>query len=104
VTNEIVNINKELLLSEMAENLVGSEIIKLANEVNERNKNGEHIFNLTIGDFDPAIFPIPKALKEEIVKAYDAGQTNYPASNGMLELRRAVSDFLFTRGGMKIKF
>ena len=99
--NDIASLNKELIFSEMAENLVGSEIIKLANEVNEKIKNGEHILNLTIGDFDPSIFPIPEVLKEEIIKAYHARQTNYPASSGMLELRRAVSDFLFTRGGIE---
>ncbi|MBL4658342.1 MAG: aminotransferase class I/II-fold pyridoxal phosphate-dependent enzyme [Flavobacteriales bacterium] len=101
MAEEITNFKKELILSEMAENLVGSEIIKLANEVNERIRNGEHIFNLTIGDFDPSIFSIPADLKEEIIKAYESGHTNYPTSNGIVELRRAVSDFLFTRGGIE---
>jgi len=101
MTQEITRLNKEFMLSEMAENLVGSEIIKLANEVGVRIKNGEPIFNLTIGDFDPSIFPIPEALKDEIINAYHAKQTNYPAANGIVELRRAVSDFLFTRGGVK---
>ena len=101
MTNGIANIKKGLILSEMAENLVGSEIIKLANEVNERIRSGEHIFNLTIGDFDPSIFPIPEVLKDEIIKAYNDGQTNYPTSNGIIELRRAVSDFLFSRGNIE---
>jgi len=101
MVHDIASLNKELILSEMAENLVGSEIIKLANEVNEKIKSGEHIFNLTIGDFDPSIFAIPEGLKNEIINAYNAGQTNYPASNGIVELRRAVSDFLFTRGGIE---
>ena len=43
-------------VSEMAENLVGSEIIKLAGEVKAKIKNGEKIYNLTIGDFNPNIF------------------------------------------------
>jgi aspartate aminotransferase len=59
-----------LKVSEMAENLIGSEIIKLAGEVNAKIKNGEKIYNLTIGDFNPKIFPIPSELKAEIVKAY----------------------------------
>ena len=49
-----------LRVSEMAENLIGSEIIKLAGEIQEKIKNGERIFNYTIGDFDPEIFPIPQ--------------------------------------------
>lgn len=75
----------------MAETLIGSEIIKLGNEVNERIKAGEKISNLTIGDFDPSIFPIPDLLLEEIIRAYKEGFTNYPMANGMPELRTAVA-------------
>ena len=85
----------------MAENLVGSEIIKLAGEVKQKIANGEKIYNYTIGDFDPEIFPIPAELTEEIIKAYRAGHTNYPAANGMLELRKSVSRYLHTRGGVE---
>jgi hypothetical protein len=46
-------------VSDMADTLIGSEIIKQANEINEKIRNGANIFNLTIGDFDPAVFPIP---------------------------------------------
>jgi len=88
-------------VSEMAENLVGSEIIKLAGEVKEKIKNGEKIYNLTIGDFNPSIFPIPSELKDEIIKAYQNNETNYPAANGMQELRDTVSRFLHTRQGLE---
>lgn len=77
-------------VSQMAENLIGSEIIKLGNEVNERIKNGERIFNFTIGDFDPSIFPIPQELENEIIAAYKNHLTNYPMANGMPDLRAAV--------------
>jgi aspartate aminotransferase len=89
-----------LKVSEMAEHLIGSEIIKLAAEIQEKIKNGEPIFNYTIGDFDPKIFPIPAELNEEIRKAYDAHQTNYPAANGIAELRKAVSVFIKEREGL----
>jgi aspartate aminotransferase len=85
---------KNLAVSRMAETLIGSEIIRLAGEINEKIKNGEEIYNLTIGDFDPKIFPIPAELEEEIVKAYREKQTNYPPANGIAELRNAVSDFI----------
>lgn len=78
-------------VSQMAEHLIGSEIIKLGNEVNERIRAGEQITNFTIGDFDPSVFPIPAELLEEIIRAYREGHTNYPVANGMLELRNAVS-------------
>jgi len=85
----------------MAENLIGSEIIKLAGEINEKIKKGEKVFNFTIGDFDPSIFPIPAELTEEIIKAYHKGHTNYPPANGIAELRKVVADFLADRIGLK---
>jgi len=87
----------DLMVSFMAENLIGSEIIKLAGEINEKIKNGERIFNYTIGDFDPKIFPIPDELTKAIIEAYEDHHTNYPAANGMVELRRAVSELLRER-------
>ena len=38
--------------------------------------------------------PIPNELKEEIIACYRNDITNYPAANGMLELRESVSTFL----------
>jgi aspartate aminotransferase len=85
----------------MAGSLIGSEIIKIGNEVSERIRQGEDICNLTIGDFDPAIFPIPEGLATGITEAYQAGFTNYPPANGMAELRQAASAFLKSRLGLE---
>lgn len=90
-------------VSKLAENIIGSEIIKLAGEVNEKIKQGEKIYNLTIGDFNPNEFPIPTELKQYIIEAYNANQTNYPAADGMLELRTAVSNLLKQRGNLDYK-
>lgn len=87
----------DLVVSMMAENLIGSEIIKLAGEITEKIKNGERIFNYTIGDFDPDIFPIPQDLTNLVIEAYKTHHTNYPAANGMAELRKAVSSLLHER-------
>jgi aspartate aminotransferase len=88
-------------VSELAENLVGSEIIKIAGEINARIAQGEDITNLTIGDFNPNIYPLPKGLLNEIIAAYEAGHTNYPQANGMEVLREAVSNYIATRQGLK---
>ena len=90
-------------VSKLAENIIGSEIIKLAGEVNEKIKAGEKIYNLTIGDFNPKEFPIPDALKSMIIEAYTNDLTNYPAADGMLELRQSVSSLLKERGGLDYK-
>jgi aspartate aminotransferase len=83
-----------LRVSDMAENLIGSEIIKLAGEIREKIAKGEKIHNFTIGDFNPKIFPIPLELKEEIIHAYEEDETNYPEANGMISLRKSVARFI----------
>lgn len=81
-------------LSHLSHTLIGSEIVKLGGEIRERIRKGEHIYNFTVGDFDPAIFPIPKELEDAIVEAYRNHFTNYPPGEGSLELRQAVSAFV----------
>ncbi len=87
-------------VSRKAAHLVGSEIIKLAGEIRDMQAEGAEIYNLTIGDFDPELFPIPEGLLNGIVKAYQAGETNYPPSNGIPELRASVSRFIEKRLGL----
>lgn len=87
-------------LSHLSETLVGSEIVKLGNLIKERIRNGEHIYNFTIGDFDSSVFPIPIELEHEIVTAYQKKCTTYPAAEGILELRKSVSQFLMEREGL----
>jgi aspartate aminotransferase len=81
-------------LSQLAGTLVGSEIVKLGNAISERIRNGERIYNLTIGDFDPSIFPIPAKLEEYIIDAYRQRFTSYPSAEGILDLRTSVSRFI----------
>ena len=80
-------------LSTLAQGLVGSEILKIAAEIRAMRESGAVIANLTVGDFDPAQFPIPRALADRIAAALAHGETNYPPSNGLPVLRRAVADF-----------
>ncbi len=81
-------------LSQLAESLIGSEIVKLGNEISRRVREGEKIYNFTIGDFDPGIFPIPAELETEIIQSYKEHYTNYPPADGLPELRTAIADFL----------
>ncbi|OQY94868.1 MAG: aminotransferase [Sphingobacteriales bacterium UTBCD1] len=81
-------------LSHLSETLIGSEIVKLGGEIREKIRQGERIYNFTVGDFDPSIFPIPKELENAIVEAYRKHFTNYPAAEGNLDLREAIHSFV----------
>ena len=87
-------------LSHLSETLIGSEIVKLGGEIKEKIRQGERIYNFTVGDFDPAIFPIPKELEDAIVEAYRKHFTNYPAAEGNLDLREAIHSFIKDEEGL----
>jgi len=80
-------------LSYLSETLIGSEIVKLGGEIREKIRQGNKIYNFTVGDFDPAVFPIPKELEDAIVEAYRNHFTNYPAAEGNLDLRESILSF-----------
>ncbi len=81
-------------LSHLSETLIGSEIVKLGGDIKEKIRQGKKIYNFTVGDFDPSIFPIPKELEEEIISAYKNHYTNYPSAEGNIDLRESVAAFI----------
>jgi aspartate aminotransferase len=87
-------------LSDLSETLIGSEIVKLGGEIREKIRQGQRIYNFTVGDFDPEIFPIPKELENAIVEAYRDHFTNYPAAEGNLDLREAITSFIKEMEGL----
>jgi len=80
-------------LSSLARGLTGSEILKISAEITALKAQGRDICNLTVGDFSPKEFRIPRQLESAIAEMLAAGQTNYPPSDGTIELRRAVVKF-----------
>jgi len=91
---------EQMKLSHLSETLIGSEIVKLGGEIREKIRQGQRIYNFTVGDFDPAIFPIPKELENDIVEAYREHFTNYPAAEGNLDLREAITSFIKEMEGL----
>jgi aspartate aminotransferase len=79
--------------SEMAAGLVASEILRIAGQIRALVRAGTPICNLTVGDFDPRQFPIPARLRAGITAALEAGETNYPPSDGVPELRQSVQRY-----------
>ena len=77
-------------LSRIGNNIVGSEIIKISQQIKEISKT-KPVINLTIGDFNSELWPIPSKLKQHIEQCYEDGLTNYPNSQGEINLRESVS-------------
>src|SRR6266853_792991 len=65
----------------------------VASEIRTAKARGEKICDLTVGDFSSKEFPIPDKLREGVLRALAAGETNYPPSDGVLRLREAVREF-----------
>lgn len=90
----------KLLLSQLAETLIASEIVRLGATIKEKISAGEEIYNYTIGDFDSSQFPIPELLQQEIIEAFKKGKTTYPAAEGEMILRKAVAEFISKNQGV----
>ena len=88
-------------ISAMSEGMSGSEILRIAAEIRAMTEGGQRVCNLTVGDFSPAEFRIPKVLENEIADALRRGETNYPPSNGVAPLRESVRRFYEHALGLK---
>lgn len=88
-------------LSDLVLGMTGSEILRIAGEVRKLMAAGRPICNLTVGDFNPRYFPIPAELLSALHGALDAGETNYPPSDGVLTLREAVAAWAVEAQGVR---
>jgi aspartate aminotransferase len=88
-------------LSDSIRCLQESGILRITRQVRAMIARGETVVNLTVGDFDPRYFPIPKTLAQGIQDAVARGETNYPTPEGLLVLREAISDYVFRRTGVR---
>jgi aspartate aminotransferase len=87
-------------VSTIAQELAGSLILAIGAEVRAMAASGKPLCNLTVGDFNPVEFAIPRSLLEGVTAALEAGHTNYPPSDGVEPLRRAIADFYARRLGI----
>lgn len=85
--------------SRLARSITPSEILRIFREVQALAQSGREITNLTIGDFSPHEFRIPRALEDAVVEAVRAGECVYPPGMGVAALRSAIRDFYAHRLG-----
>jgi aspartate aminotransferase len=89
-------------LTDNARGMTGSLILGIAAEVRALQGRGVPVCNLTVGDFDARQFPVPRALRDATIAAYDGFQTNYPPSEGIPELRKAIVEWYGRHLGIEI--
>ena len=81
-------------LSKLAQGIQTSPILTLAAEINSRIAAGEKFYNLTVGDFNPKVFPVPDDFTEQTIRAYKEHETNYPGAKGIAQLRDSIAHFI----------
>ena len=86
-------------LSKVGNGIVGSEIIKISQQIKEISKTTP-VANLTIGDFSSKLWPIPSGLTSRIIDSYNDNLTNYPNSMGEINLRESVSKHIKHQFGL----
>jgi len=80
---------EKLGLSERTRHICPSKIREVFAKVQEKENQGIHITNLSIGRPD---FDTPKHIKEATKQALDKGKVHYASSAGILELREAICE------------
>lgn len=88
-------------LSKTVRGLQESGILRITRQVRGMLARGETVVNLTVGDFDPRYFPIPRELSEALQNAVARGETNYPNPEGIPALRQSISDYVFRASGVR---
>ncbi len=89
-------------LTHNATQMQGSMILGIAAQVRALAASGRPIGNLTVGDFDPAQFPVPPELSGWVKAALEQGHTNYPPAEGLLELRKAIAAWYARSFGFEV--
>jgi len=76
-----------------------SGTIAMAEKARELARSGRRIYNLDVGEPD---FDTPEHIKRAAIEALMEGFTHYTSSLGIIELRRAIAEYLRNRRGLDI--
>ena len=71
----------------------GSRILAAATEAKDLKAQGVVICDLTVGDYAPDQFRAPESFLADVAREVTSGQNQYPPSDGIPELQKAVIDF-----------
>lgn len=89
------------MLTQSVATMQGSRILAAANDAKELKANGVEICDLTVGDYAPEQFQAPTHYREAIWSEILAGRNQYPPSDGLPELQKAVTRFYMRELGVE---
>ncbi|MEM2526997.1 MAG: pyridoxal phosphate-dependent aminotransferase [Candidatus Bathyarchaeia archaeon] len=75
-----------------------SGTIAMAERARELARSGKKLYNLDVGEPD---FDTPEHIKRAAVEALMSGFTHYTSSLGIIELRRAIAEYLLEKRGVE---
>lgn len=78
-------------LTPITANMAGSLILKIAKQIRRLKADGRDISDLALGDFRAPWFSVPEPLAERMAAAVRAGETHYPAPDGLPGLKAAIA-------------
>jgi len=87
-------------LSEKISSIAPSATIEIADKARKMKAQGLDVISLSIGEPD---FDTPAHITKACIEALECGKTHYEASQGLLELREAVSDKLKSENNIPAK-
>lgn len=80
----------------------GSRILAAAADARDLKATGVEVCDLTIGDFAPEQFRAPESFLVDLTEEISAGRNQYPPSDGIPELQKAVLAFYAREMGIQL--
>jgi len=87
----------EKFLSARVKNVQESQTLKVVGKISKMIKDGYDVVNLSVGEPD---FPTPDFICDSAIKAINENFTKYTPNNGIIELRKAISEKLLKENNL----
>ena len=93
VYGDVARALRQSSLTPSISTMEGSRILAAATEAKELKAKGVDVCDLTVGDFAPEQFRAPESFLRDVAAEVVAGRNQYPPSDGIPDLQKAVTAF-----------
>ena len=81
------------IFSDRISRILPSATLEMTAKAAELKRENQPVYNMSVGEPD---FPTPKNIQEAAIKAIKDGYHGYTPSNGILILREAISEMIYS--------